>query len=189
MAANLPQHDAAARLHAANTEWIIHLSRDFPQDAETVWNAITDADQLAHWTPFHPDRNLDTVGPVHLTMIDGEEGDGDVLPSEVTDATRPESLVYTWGADRLRFDLFEEDGGVKLALAHNFADRNSASSFAAGWHLCLGALELLLNGEDVPSVVGMNAMEHGYEDLERDYRAIFDEQTESQYPDDRTLQQ
>lgn len=186
MTASLPHHPASASLVASPPHWTLRLQRTFPQDRDTVWTAITEPDQVAKWTPFRPGRNLGSTGPVRIKQIDGSD---EVFDSEVRAVARPESLTYLWGADQLRFGLADSGGKTILTLAQTFDDRNMAASMAAGWHLCLGALELLLNGKDVPSVVGMNAMEFGWQDLEQRYQALFHGQTDTSNPDDQTAEE
>lgn len=183
MTSNLPQHPPSANLVATYPRWILHLQRDLPHDRDTIWQAITEPDKVSRWAPFRPDRNLATEGPVRLEPVDGS---GEAFDAEVLDALPPESLSYSWGTDQLRFSLMDADDGIRLTLAHTMDDRNSASSLAAGWHMCLGALELLLKGKDVPSVVGENAKEHGWDDLQREYEAMFEEQTDESIPGDQT---
>ena len=185
MTTSLPYHPAAASLVANPPRWTLRLQRTFAQDRDAVWQAITDPDALARWTPIRPDRVLTSTGPVRLTAVDGSNG---VHDSQVRAVSAPESLTYLWGDDQLRFSLFEEGDGTLMTLAHTMDDHNAAASTAAGWHLCLGALELLLNGEDVPSVVGEKAKAFGWDDLEREYRALFDEQTDASIPGDKTDQ-
>jgi uncharacterized protein YndB with AHSA1/START domain len=183
MTSALPQHPASASLVASPPHWTLRLQRTFAQDRDTVWAAITEPDKVARWTPFRPGRNLGSTGPVRIQQVDGSDGTFD---SEVRAVSRPESLTYLWGSDQLRFGLAETDGKTVLTLAQTFDNRNMAASMAAGWHLCLAALELLLNGEDVPSVVGKNAMAFGWQDLEEQYNDMFRSQGEARHPDDQT---
>jgi hypothetical protein len=62
--------------------------------------------------------------------------------------------------------------GSRLTLRHRFADRSQAASYAAGWHLCLQALAAFLDGHPLPSVVGENALEHGYRELHDGYARL-----------------
>jgi uncharacterized protein YndB with AHSA1/START domain len=183
MTTSLPEHAAAASLVASPPRWVLRLQRTFPQGRDAVWRAITNPDDVASWTPFRPDRALGSTGPLRLTAIDGS---GEVHDSQVRSVTPPESLTYLWGDDQLRFSLFEESNGTLLTLAHTMDDHNAAASIAAGWHLCLGALELLLEGKEVPSVVGEKAKQYGWQNLEREYRALFAAQTDTSIPDDQT---
>jgi uncharacterized protein YndB with AHSA1/START domain len=183
MTTELPQHTPAAALVAVYPRWTLRLQRTFPQDRDAVWAAITEPDKVAQWTPFRPDRNLGSTGPVRIKQIDGSN---EVFDSEVREEISHESLTYLWGSDQLRFSLTDANGGTSLTLAQTFDNRNAAASMAAGWHLCLSALELLLEGKEVPSVVGMKAMDYGWEDLSREYEARFSDQTDTSIPDDET---
>jgi uncharacterized protein YndB with AHSA1/START domain len=187
MTTTLPKHPANASLIPNYPHWTLRLQRTFSQDRDALWAAITEPDKVAQWTPFRPDHTLGTSGPVRLEPVDGGE---ETLDSEVREVTYPQSLTYLWGSDQLRFGLTdaaaEAEGETTLTLAQTFADRNMAASLAAGWHICLGALELLLEDKEVPSVVGQKAMDYGWEELERQYRAIFEEQLDSFRPADRT---
>lgn len=183
MTTTLPQHPAVASLVANPPRWTLRLQRTFAQDRDAVWHAITEPDAVGQWTPVRPSRALTSTGPVQLTAVDGSGG---VHDSEVRSVSAPESLTYTWGDDELRFSVFEEDDGTLLTLAHTMDDHNAAASTAAGWHLCLSALELLLAGQDVPSVVGANAKQYGWDELEAAYRALFDDQTDHSVPGDET---
>lgn len=170
MTTELPQRPASAHLVATYPHWILHLQRQFSHTPDEVWAAITEPEKVSQWAPFRPDRNLGSRGPVRLTMLDDDE----TYDCEVLDEVPNESLAYTWDTDRLRFSLTESDGGTRLTLAHTMDDRNSAASVAAGWHLCLSAMELLLAGKDVPSFTGEKSKEYGWTGLQREYEALFD---------------
>lgn len=183
MRSSLPQHPTAASLVANPPHWTLRLQRTFTQDRETVWHAVTDPDSVARWAPFRPNRDLTSTGPVTLTPVDGSD---EPIDSEIRAVTAPESVTFMWGEDQLRFSTFEEDDGTLLTIAHTTDNHNAAAAIAAGWHLCLGALELLLDGEDVPSVVGEHAKRYGWDELEAAYRALFDDQTDRSVPGDET---
>jgi hypothetical protein len=68
---------------------------------------------------------------------------------EVVDA--PRRLTFTWGADRLTFELMSTGDGTTFALTHTFDDRFGAPSFATGWELCLAGLRSALAGEPPPA--------------------------------------
>lgn len=179
MTSKLPNHPVEATLYASYPNWKLGFTRELAKEPATVWDAISRADEVATWAPFRPDHDLVSLGDVGLTPTDGGE---EALPGRVLEVQAPSSLVYLWGTDQLQFELTPTDAGTRLGFVHTFDDHNSAGSFAAGWHLCLAALELLLAGKDVPSVVGDNAMEHGWEDLEREYAALFEDRDDSPEP-------
>ncbi|HWV24611.1 MAG TPA: SRPBCC domain-containing protein [Thermomicrobiales bacterium] len=170
MTHELPETPVGATLHPGNLNWTLHMHRSFAQGQGAVWDAITKADLVGQWTPFRPASDLVATGDIWLTPTDGETGD---IQGHVLEVNPPSSLRYLWGSDELRFEVSPEDGKTMLDFAHTFEDRNSASKIAAGWHICLAALELLLAGGEVPSVVGQNALKYGWEELEREYDALF----------------
>ena len=62
---------------------------------------------------------------------------------EIVDA--PRRLAFTWGTDRLTFELTPAgDDGTTFSLTHSFDDRYGAASFATGWELCLAGLRSVL---------------------------------------------
>ena len=60
-------------------------------------------------------------------------------------------LAFTWGTDRLTFELSPAGEGTAFALTHSFDDRAGAASFATGWEMCLGGLRQVLAGEPLPA--------------------------------------
>ena len=67
---------------------------------------------------------------------------------EAVDA--PRLLAFTWGTDRLTFELAPDGDGTTFTLTHSFDDRYGAASFATGWELCLAGLRSVLAGEPLP---------------------------------------
>lgn len=64
----------------------------------------------------------------------------------------PRRLAFTWGPDEIHFELNAiDDGHCRLALINVLGDRSAASRNAAGWSLCLDALQ---SGLDATSVDG-----------------------------------
>lgn len=96
------------------------------------------------------------------------------MPGKVIEGERLTTLAFLW--DPVRLDLTQTDAGTTLSLAHTFDDRNAASSYAAGWPLGLGAVELVLAGKDAPTVGGHQAMEHGWPELNQQYSEPFRKQ-------------
>lgn len=133
----------------------------------TVWNALTDPEQLRAWSPFTADRNLGTTGPATLRMVDGE--DVVDLPGAVTQADAPKLLEYTWGTDLLCWQLDAIETGTRLTLHHRVQSRDMAPKVAAGWHLCLVVAEHALDGEPIGPIVGQDAMRYGWQDLRDAY--------------------
>jgi uncharacterized protein YndB with AHSA1/START domain len=152
--------------------WVLVVDRVLAHPPARVWTALTDADDLAEWSPFSADRHLTSIGPVRLTMrdVEGEE------PAEaVVRAVEPDALMeYSWGGDVLRWEVYAHAGGSRLVLRHHFADRAEAPSYAAGWILCLRSLQELLDTGDTHSRVGEAAMDNGWQELNEHYTGLLD---------------
>lgn len=48
---------------------VVSFPRVLPYSVEKVWEAITDPEMLAQWTPYTADRNLSRTGDAVITML------------------------------------------------------------------------------------------------------------------------
>lgn len=151
--------------------WTLIFVRPLPHPPEQVWAALTDPARLDQWAPFAAARDLSVPGDTTLTMVDGP--DRTDTPATVLRAEPPSLLEYTWGDDRLRWELTPADGGTVLTLRHTFAERDGAPMYAAGWHLCATVLARLLTGDPVGVIRGRDALAHGWADLRDAYAEDF----------------
>ena len=149
--------------------WSLIFVRALPHPPEKVWAALTDPGELDRWAPFTAARDLSRTGETTLTMVDGP--DRTRLPVTVLHADPPALLEYTFGEDRLRWELIPADGGTRLTLRHTFAERDEAPGYAAGWHLCTAVLARLLAGDPVGVIRGRDALAHGWGELRAAYTA------------------
>lgn len=147
--------------------WTLVFVRDLRHPVEKVWSALTDPAQLAEWAPFTADRDLAAVGEAKLAMIDGD--DTVDLAGVVTEVDPPALLVYSWGADVLRWELEPTAAGTRLTLRHTAVDRDMLPKMAAGWHLCLVVADRLLAGDPIPPIRGMDALNYGWTELNEAY--------------------
>jgi uncharacterized protein YndB with AHSA1/START domain len=138
-----------------------------------VWQALVRHDELAHWhpTPFELDAATPEAGDrVRYRRVPGgpEIEDGRLL-----EYAPPHLLAYTWGEDRLRWELREDGDGCLLRLTHVFEDRFKAARDAAGWHLCLDALTCSLQGRPRAQRGVLPRPPEGWSELNSDYRQRF----------------
>ena len=66
-----------------------------------------------------------------------------------------------------------ERGGCRLTLEHSFADRFKAARDGAGWHLCLTALDALLDGAEAPAKGSARELPEGCRELNESYQRRF----------------
>ena len=151
--------------------WTLIFIRELKHPPSAVWEALTDPAEIDQWAPFAADRSLAAPGPATLTMIDRDERLA--LPCTVWRADKPEVLEYSWGDDRLRWDLEPHGRGTRLTLRHTLSKPDMAAMVAAGWHLCFVVLERHLAGDPVGPIRGRDAMDHGFEELRDQYAEKF----------------
>ena len=149
--------------------WTLIFIRDLRQPPARVWTALTDPAEVDRWAPFTGD--LTRLGETTLTMVDGN--DRTEMPATVLRSEPPALLEYTWGEDRLRWELEPAGDGTRLILRHTLAEPGSGAMVAAGWHLCADVLQRLLDGEPVTAIRGREAMNHGWAGLRDAYAAKF----------------
>jgi uncharacterized protein YndB with AHSA1/START domain len=123
----------------------VRVEREYPHPIDKVWQAVTMPEHLEHWFPSPVEIDLRTGGEIRFRGFAGESASGVI---EVLD--RPRRLTFTWGPDRLTFELAQSDRGTLFTLTHGFDDRFGAASFATGWDQCLAGLRSVLAGEAPP---------------------------------------
>jgi uncharacterized protein YndB with AHSA1/START domain len=127
-------------LHARDGRTVLHMERRLKHPPEKVWKAMTEPDRLADWFPGNVTLDLRAGGALTFEL----DGSGDT--GTITDLDPPRLIAYTWGTDHLRWELHPDGDGTHLVLLHTFDDRAGAASFGAGWHTCIVALDLALDG-------------------------------------------
>jgi uncharacterized protein YndB with AHSA1/START domain len=145
------------------------FTRDFAYGRDSVWAMLTVPERLQLWAPYTADRDLSQVGRCVLTMLgDGDTPDVDI-PSVVLVADSPGLLEYSWASDMLAWRITTIGPNSRLTLHQTLADEKMASAVAAGWHLCLDVADAVLAGSKVAPIRGMDAMKHGWTDLNERY--------------------
>jgi uncharacterized protein YndB with AHSA1/START domain len=145
------------------------LTRDLPCGRDSVWAMLTRPSSLRRWAPYTADRDLSHVGRCVLTMLgDGDAPDFDI-PSVVLVADSPSLLEHSWANDMLAWHVTTLGSRSRLTLHQTLAEETMASAVAAGWHLCLDVASAVLAGSKVAPVRGMDAMNHGWQDLNQRY--------------------
>lgn len=143
-------------LHTVDGRYALRFERRFAHPVEKVWSAITDPAHLVHWFPAEVEMEFAIGGKVRWVF----QGSDAVGPEGIiTEFDPPRLLEYTlrphvvgnlaFGEATLRFELYPDHLGCRLVFTNTFDDRPSAASFATGWHVCLGALEMVLDGKPV----------------------------------------
>lgn len=151
--------------------WTLVLVKELRHSPEKVWGALTDPAQLKEWAPFDADRNLSQVGTARLTTLGAPKEH--ITETQIKEAVAPTRLVYDWGGGEVRWELEPNGTGTRLTLWANI-DRRFIAMGAAGWQVCLGVMELLLDGQPIGRIVAGDALQfEGWQRLHREYSEQF----------------
>lgn len=126
-----------AHLQQVSDTATIRLERRLARPPQDVWCALTERAELAKWFPCDVLVERWEVGaPLRFVFTE----DGFELSGVVLEVAEGHVLAFTWGEDRLRFELTATaDGGTELVL-HDELPRAWAARNAAGWDVCLARL-------------------------------------------------
>ncbi|MBU2664385.1 SRPBCC family protein [Actinoplanes bogorensis] len=160
-----------AQLAGTGEPWTLVFIRDLRQPPPVVWAALTDPAELDQWAPFRAPRDLGETGPLTLTMVDGDTEEE--TPAHVRVVEPPTLLEYSWGQDRLRWELEPHGGGTRLTLRHTLVEPTDPASVATGWHVCVVVLQHLLDGDPHGVIRGQAAKDYGFDELRDAYRKMF----------------
>lgn len=117
---------------------------------EKVWAMLTENEKLAQWFPELRTDELREGGRFKFDMEDGSFEEMAILELKPLSV-----LAYTWGKDRVRFELHPEDGGCRLELIEFIqAVTDHTPKDLAGWHVCLDVIAALLDGTTVENRKG-----------------------------------
>ena len=174
-----PGASAGAEVRKDGDKWTLVLIRELRHPPTKVWQALTDPAQLSEWAPFDADRNLDTAGPVRLSLVGAPTAQ--VSQTSVKRADAPRLLEYSWGGNDIRWELEPLANGTRLTLWHNIG-RRFVSMGAAGWHICFDVLDRLLAGHPIGRIVGGEAMKFGWQRLNAEYAKQFGIEAKNPHP-------
>ncbi|AXB42060.1 SRPBCC domain-containing protein [Amycolatopsis albispora] len=120
------------------------FTRGYPHEVARVWRALTDDGELSVWTPWRVRADMVPGGVLSVAFGKGKPTKGEVLTVE------PERrLVWRCYGALLDWTLDPEDGGCRLGFATTIGDPGHVAQSAAGYHISLDNLALLLDGQDV----------------------------------------
>jgi uncharacterized protein YndB with AHSA1/START domain len=157
-----------AALERTGDHWMLTMTREFRHPMERVWPMLTEPDRLARWSPVVPDRSLATVGPA----TSRETFEAEPIDASVLRSNPPRELIHRLGDHLLRWTLTPTPAGSRLTLEHTFGVYGDGGKYAAGWHICLAVLTVVIDGHDVARVVGDRAAEFGWSELHDRYQAL-----------------
>lgn len=151
---------------------------------DKVWRALTESDQLRHWFP------CDIVGervpgaelqlPFWPEHVEAHGIATPVVPGRLHVWDPPHVFEWSWDTDRLRWELEADGDATVLTLtvwigdprAHgpdggSPDDATGTASAAAGYHVCLDQLEVVLVEGEAGPLTGTDPQQ-----LQSQYRAL-----------------
>lgn len=127
----------------------VRFERIYDHPAERVWALVTEPAELAYWFPS-PRITLDLVLGGEITFGGDPNMPDLVTTGRVLDVDPPRRLAFSWGGDELWFELVALDGGrTRFTLTNVLGARDTAARNAAGWDVCLTALDARAAGRPI----------------------------------------
>lgn len=127
----------------------VRLERQLADPPATVWEAITEREQLRSWFPSDVEvAGGDWKVGARIRFEFPSEVIDVTLTGEVLEVDEPSVLSFTWGEEVLRIELTPSAGGTLLVLTDELWP-NIAARNAAGWDTCLDRLAGLNPDNDI----------------------------------------
>ena len=140
----------SAKLLTNDDRPALRLERRLKHAPEEVWRAITDPAELAHWFPARVEVDLRDGGAIRFSF----PGEDTTTTGRVVTADPPREFTFVWHDDTLRWLISPDGDGSLLEFTHTFGRgepaiaKLAAGRNAAGWDVCLDALDARLAGRD-----------------------------------------
>ncbi|MCQ4087847.1 SRPBCC family protein [Saccharibacillus sp. JS10] len=123
------------------------FERRLTSPIEQVWAYLTDNERLKQWLPELYIKELHLGGAIQFDMQDGTFEE-----LRIVGFKESSMLEYTWGEDRIRFELRAKQYGSHLVLVETIRQITSYTpKDLAGWHVCLDTIEALMDGRKIES--------------------------------------
>jgi activator of Hsp90 ATPase-like protein len=141
----------------------LYIERRLDHPIERVWRAVTVPAELERWF----------VSAVPWTPALGEEfGAGDHA-GRITALDPPRLIAWTWGVERLSFELAPDGDACVLVFTHVFnPELGPGWQHAAGWETYFSRLDAHLAG----GFLSEEAAHSGIDELLARYRELFEAQ-------------
>lgn len=162
---DIDQRIRSLSVRAEIVEDSLVMEVDVAGTAAQLWQALTDPERLARWSPVVPDRALTSTGPALARESPGD----DPVTADVIAIAGEHALTHRWGEATVAWMVDEG----QLDLQVTMPDVQQAQHFAAGWHVCLAVLDAQMEGLAQERIVGMEALEHGWDALRHRYATEF----------------
>jgi uncharacterized protein YndB with AHSA1/START domain len=120
---------------------LVTFIRSYEASAGQLWAAVATPEGLGAWFPSQV-----ALDPAAGTASFSGDPRAEPSTGRILDWEPPTRWAVSWGGDLLEFAVEGTETAAELTLRNWLADSAAAARNAAGWHLCLGALERALGG-------------------------------------------
>ncbi len=158
----------------------LRFERRYRSPIERVWRAVSTPDEMRRWFPSEVIGERTAGAPLRFDdeshrqeAIDAGEptrADGPEFTGRVVTFDPPHVFSFTWGSELLRIELFPDGDGTRLVFTQVLSHPSVAARNGAGWHVCLGELDAILDATG-----GSPVADDGEADGEADGFEVYDE--------------
>ena len=145
------------------SHWVLRYERRLPHPPEKVWRALTESEHLQHWLPTDIVGERAAGATIELrfwsAQVEKYSIEDPSLPGVIRVWDPPSVFEWTWDADVLRWELEPTAEGTLLRFTTWLEQPDEiVPSVAAGYHVCLDELILLLDTGSAPPLVDVDGV-------------------------------
>lgn len=119
------------------------FDRELTHSPIQVWQMLADNSRLKEW---FEELQIGKSGKGGHLLFD--MGDGADEKLKITDYEEGHIFAFDWWGDHVRFEVENKNGGSSLRLVETIQRITpQTAKDLAGWHVCLDAIESILDGE------------------------------------------
>ncbi|WP_449354476.1 SRPBCC family protein [Virgibacillus natechei] len=118
---------------------------------DEVWSYLTENEKLQLWFPELEIGELEKGDKIYFDLQDGTYEAMDIL-----EVDHGRIFAFTWDKNSVRFELKANSFGCRLVLKEYLNEiTDHPAKDLAGWHICLDAIEALLDGTTIRNQRGL----------------------------------
>lgn len=134
-----------ATIQKENDIYTARYERNLQHSVNEVWSMLTENDKLQQWF-----TELQVVDLRQGGLIKFDMQDGSFIDMQILDYEPLKVLAFEWDKDIARFELSPVSGGCQLTFIETISSFTEQTiKDLAGWHVCLDAIEAILDGRAI----------------------------------------